>query len=180
VKTGLITNQSDSASAATQRSDSVPNSKDRVQAENSAKGDQAPAFMLRDIKGQTHTLAQHRNKVILLNFWATWCVPCLKEFPHLQRLYEQYRARGFEILAVSIDEARTRAAVGPTIYRYGYTFTVLIDEEDRVTGLFNPKRHSPYTILIDRHGNIRMRHQGYNPGDERSLETQIIALLNEK
>lgn len=143
------------------------------------KGVSAPSFSLRDLKGRTHSLSQYKNKVVLLNFWATWCEPCKKEFPHFQRFSNNYSKQGLKVLAVSIDEGRSAANVGPTIYRYGYRFTVLLDKEGRVVNLYNPKQHCPYSVLIDRRGQIRMQHQGYNPGDEQGLEKMIVRLLKE-
>lgn len=143
------------------------------------KGETAPDFTLQDLKGRTHSLSQYKGKVVLLNFWATWCEPCKKEFPHFERFLKTYKPKGLSVLAVSIDDARAKSEVGPTIYRYGYTFTVLLDSEKRVVGLYNPKHHSPYSVLIDRKGQIRKRHQGYQAGDENALEQEIKKLLKE-
>lgn len=144
------------------------------------QGGPAPAFSLPDLKGQSHSLSQYKGKVILLNFWATWCEPCKKEFPHFQRFHQQYGSKGLQILAVSVDDARAKGEVGPTIYRYGYQFDVLLDSEKRVVGLFNPKQHCPYSVVIDRKGDIRWRHQGYHPGDEKTMEQVILTFLKEK
>lgn len=143
------------------------------------KGQKAPSFTLQDLNGDSHSLSKFKGKVILINFWATWCAPCLKEFPHFQTLLKRYEKQGFVILAINTDVASAQASVGPTIYRYGYTFRVLLDPEGRVITLYNPKKSRPYSVLIDRQGNIRMSHQGYNPGDEQALEKHIISLLKE-
>lgn len=140
----------------------------------------APTFSLKDLGGRSHSLSNYKGKVVLVNFWATWCEPCKKEFPHFQNFLNKYRGKGFEILAVSIDEGRSVSSVGPTVRRFGYNFTVLLDTEGRVISRFNPKRHCPYSALVDRKGRIRMRHQGYNAGDEVALEKKIVALLKEK
>lgn len=142
-------------------------------------GETAPTFSLKDLGGRSHTLAQYKGKVVLVNFWATWCEPCKKEFPHFQGFLDKYRKKGFEILAISIDEGRSVSQVGPTVRRLGYNFTTLLDTEGRVVGQFNPKRHCPYSVLVDRKGMIRMRHEGYNPGDEAALEKLIVRLIKE-
>lgn len=142
-------------------------------------GETAPGFTLQDLRGQTHSLAQYKGKVVLLNFWATWCGPCKKEFPHFQRFLNSYKSKGFQILAVSVDDARQKSEVGPTIYRYGYNFTVLLDAEKRVVSLYNPKVHCPYSVLIGKKGQIRWRHQGYHPGDEVAMERKIVSLIKE-
>ncbi|TNE44243.1 MAG: redoxin domain-containing protein [Deltaproteobacteria bacterium] len=143
-------------------------------------GETAPSFSLKDLGGRSHSLSQYKGKVVLVNFWATWCEPCKKEFPHFQGFLDKYRKQGFEILAISIDEGRSVSAVGPTVRRLGYNFTTLLDTEGRVVGQFNPKRHCPYSALVDRKGRIRLRHEGYNPGDEVPLEKLIVRLLQEK
>ena len=96
------------------------------------KGVAASNFRLRDINDRSHNLKQYKGKVVLLNFWATWCAPCLKEFPHVQKLHERYKNQGLKVLAVSVDEGNSVSQVKPMIYRYGYNFSVLLDTEGRV------------------------------------------------
>ena len=77
-----------------------------------AKAQKAVDFTLKDLTGDSHKLSGFfPETVVLLNFWATWCVPCVKEFPHLQRLQEQYRDRGLQVLAVSVDRPASRANI---------------------------------------------------------------------
>lgn len=144
------------------------------------QGEAPPEFSLKDLEGQSHSLDRYRNKVVLVNFWATWCEPCKKEFPHFQSFLDKYQKQGFEVLAISTDEGRTVSAVGPTVRRLGYSFTVLLDLEGRVLRKFSPKGNCPYSVLLDRQGKIRMRHEGYNPGDETALEKKVQLLLREK
>lgn len=145
-----------------------------------ARAQQAPDFSLKDLEGASHRLADYRtDHVVLVNFWATWCVPCIKEMPHLQTLQDRYRAQGLEVLAVSTDGPDRQAAVSSLVGRYGFTMTVLLDARSEVIALFNPRLDLPYTVLVDRSGRIRYAHQGYSPGDERQLETEIKALLGE-
>jgi peroxiredoxin len=141
---------------------------------------QAVDFTLKDLFGHSQRLSVYYSKgIVLLNFWATWCVPCAKEFPHLQRLQDQYTDRGLQIFAVSIDGPERLAKVSNFIGRYGYTLTVLLDTESKVVSLYNPRLILPYSVLIDRSGRICYVHQGYSPGDERSLEQKIVAILAE-
>jgi peroxiredoxin len=144
----------------------------------SAAGAQAPDFTLRDYEGRQVSLAEHFGKrVVLLDFWATWCVPCEAEMPHLERLYQRYRDQGFVIYAVAMDGPETVASVGPLARRLGVTFPVLLDEETRVTAIYNPHRTAPLSVLIDRQGRIVKTHQGYVAGDEVTLEREIAALV---
>lgn len=144
-----------------------------------AKGQMAPAFELNDLDDNSHTLAQYKGKVVIVNFWATWCGPCKKEFPHLDRILKTHKEKGLVILAISTDEASSASQIGPMVSRYGYQFTVLHDKDGSVISLYNPKKHCPYTVVVDRKGQIRMSHQGYTPGDEKPLEKRVIDLLKE-
>lgn len=145
-----------------------------------ARAQQAPDFSLEDLAGASHRLADYRpDHVVLVNFWATWCVPCIKELPLLQTFQDRYRAQGLEVLAISTDSPDRQAAVSSLVGRYGFTLTVLLDVRSEVIALFNPRLDLPYTVLVDRSGRIRYAHQGYSPGDERRLEAEIEALLGE-
>jgi len=135
-------------------------------------------FALADTEGRTVRLSDHRGQVVLLNFWATWCVPCAAELPHLQRIYEQYKDRGFVVLAVSMDGPESVANVAPQARRHGLTFPVLLDEDTRAVGAYNPKRSAPFTVLIGRDGSIAGTREGYSAGDERAMEAEVQALLD--
>jgi peroxiredoxin len=138
----------------------------------------ATDFTLRDLEGKTVRLSDFLNKdVILLDFWATWCVSCGAELPHLESLYRSHRDKGFVVLGIDIDGPETVAQVGSFARRYDLTFPVLLDEETRVVGLYNPKRVAPMTILIDRRGRIARVRNGYNAGDERLIAQDVQNLL---
>jgi peroxiredoxin len=137
-------------------------------------------FTLRDLDGKTVRLSDYLGKdVILLDFWATWCVPCGAELPHLESLYRSNRGRGFVVLGIDMDGPETMAQVGPFARRYDLTFPVLLDEETRVVGLYNPKRVAPMTILIDRRGQVARVRSGYNAGDERLIAEDVKSLLGQ-
>ena len=141
-------------------------------------GAPAPDFTLRDLDGRNESLSDHLGKdVILLDFWATWCVPCGAEMPLLERLYQEHKAKGFVVLGIDMDGPETIATVGPFARRYGITFPVLLDEETRVVGVYNPKRTAPLGILIDRKGQIARVRNGYNSGDEKLVEADVVSLL---
>ena len=137
----------------------------------------APDFALRDLAGRTVRLSDQRGKVVLVNFWATWCVPCAAELPHLQRLYDKYRDRGFVVLAISMDGPESSAEVDPRARRYGLTFPVLLDEETRVVGVYNPKRTAPFSVFIDRAGHVVGTREGFHAGDEVAVESQVSSLV---
>ncbi len=97
--------------------------------------------------------------------------------PHLEQLYQAHKGQGFVVLGVSMDGPESVAQVGPFARRYGMTFPVLLDEETRVVGVYNPKRTAPLNVLIDRKGQIARIRNGYNAGDEKLVEADVAALL---
>lgn len=138
----------------------------------------ATDFTLTSIDGSQVSLSDHLGKeVILLNFWATWCTPCAAELPHLQALYEKHKADGFLILGIAMDGPESIANVAPLARRKGLKYPVLLDEETRVVGLYNPRRSAPFNVLIDRTGRVVSAAEGYNSGDEGSIEGAILKLL---
>jgi peroxiredoxin len=136
----------------------------------------APDFTLRTADGRNLRLHEQRGQVVLVNFWASWCGPCKQEMPHLGRLYEKYRAAGFVLLAVNIDDdARLGAA---TAARWGLKFPVLLDTEKAVSRAYD-LGSMPATVLIDRDGRVRYLHRGYREGVEDAYERQIRELVKE-
>ena len=118
-------------------------------------GDEAPNFMLEDLAGNPMTLVQLRGKVVLLNFWATWCGPCRVEMPAMEQLYRAFPRREFEILAVSTD-AQGVAVTRPFQKAMGFTFPILHDSDYRV-GLTYGARTIPVTFMVDRQGIVRQK-----------------------
>lgn len=137
----------------------------------------ASDFSLRDVNGQSYTLSQYKGKVVLLNFWATWCGPCQVEMPHLQEIYTALSAKGFVVLGISTDDAKLDAQVKPIVKSKGLTYPVLRDPQTTVVSTYNPAKTLPYNVLIDKSGNIVKTYSGYNSGDEKTLQADIEALL---
>ena len=139
----------------------------------------APAadFSLRDINGQTVSLAQYKGQVVVMSFWATWCGPCKEEMPHLEAMYRAHKDEGLTVLSISIDDARSASRVKPYIKKMGYSFPVLLDRESKVIGTYNPPKTVPYTVVINRGFEVEQKTAGYNPGDEEALETLVKTLL---
>jgi peroxiredoxin len=145
-----------------------------------ASGGSAPDFTLDDLDGNEVHLADRLGQdVILLNFWATWCEPCRIEMPHLDRIQQTYRDRGLRIYAISMDGPESVARVRSHVNRYDFSLAVLLDSESTVSQLYNPRRAAPLNVLIDREGNIAWSREGYNPGDEEDLESQIVCALGD-
>lgn len=142
-----------------------------------AIGEQAPDFSLKDIKGKTHRLSEQRGKVVLLDFWMTWCVACKLEFPHLKRLYDQYQEQGFVVWSITADQPSDLPKVRSMVRQFGMKYPVLLDSDSRVNSLYNPRCDYPYAVLIDREGKVAWTHRGFKPGDEVELEKQIKTAL---
>jgi len=136
----------------------------------------APDFTLRSMDGPNLRLAEQRGRVVMVNFWATWCGPCRQEMPHLNKLYDKYRDSGFVLLGVNIDD-NARAATDLAT-KLGLKFPVLLDTDKAVSRLYD-LGSMPATVLIDRDGKVRHLHRGYREGYEVTYEQQVRALLKE-
>ena len=134
----------------------------------------APDFTLRTMAGPNLRLQEQRGRVVLINFWATWCGPCQQEMPQLNKLYDKYHAAGFVLLGVNVDDDANHAA--EVANKLGLRFPVLFDSDKTVSKLYNLAT-MPSTVVIDRDGKIRYIHKGYLAGVEDSYEKQIRELL---
>ena len=137
----------------------------------------APGFSLQSSDGQQVSLGELKGKVVMVNFWATWCVPCRQEMPHLQALYERYNSLGFELLAVNVEKNNAEGARN-WLEETPVTFPVLFDPNNEVTKLYKVQT-MPSTVLVARDGTMRFIHHGYKPGYENEYQTQVRALLRE-
>lgn len=142
-------------------------------------GDAAEDFTLRDLDGQSVTLSDFEGKVVVMSFWATWCGPCKEEMPHLQKMYTAKKDEGLEVLSISTDDVRSSGQVKPYIKKNGYDFTVLLDKDSSVIATYHPAKTLPFTVVVDRKGEIAKVTQGYNPGDEVELEKFVDTLLSD-
>lgn len=136
----------------------------------------APDFTLRSVDGQNLRLGEQRGRVVMVNFWATWCGPCRVEMPHLNRLYEKYCSAGFVLFGVNVDEDTRNAAT--LAQKMGIKFPVLADADKRVSKQYDVSA-MPSTVLIDRDGRVRHVHRGYRDGFEEMYEKQIRELLKQ-
>ncbi len=116
------------------------------------KGRPAPNFSLSGLDGQTVSLTDYKGKVVLLNIWATWCPPCVEEMPSMEKLYQELRGDGFEILAVSIDESGAKD-VRPFMKKHKLSFPALTDAEGIIKGLYQTTG-VPESFVIDKDGTL--------------------------
>jgi len=145
---------------------------DQASSEEASEFQKAPPFKLLDLEGKETQLKDHAGKVILLDFWATWCPPCLDEIPHFIELYEQHQKQGFVILGVAVGESRDRVAA--FYEKMDMNYPVLLGDEailEAYPGIY----FLPTAFLIDRSGFIRERLIGYQA--KEPLEQKVLLLL---
>ena len=135
----------------------------------------APDFTLTTLSGTSLSLADLRGKVVLLNFWATWCGPCRKEMPAIEALYQRYKDRGLEVLAISLDKLST-AVVEAFVKEMGVTYRVALDPA-WATARTYAVRAVPATFLIDRAGNVVLRELGERDWMEEAKQRAVEGLL---
>jgi cytochrome c biogenesis protein CcmG/thiol:disulfide interchange protein DsbE len=126
-----------------------------------AIGSEVPAFRAETIDPpvRTRTPADYRGEVLLLNIWATWCVPCVQEMPTLEKLYEAYGDSGLAIVAVSIDDSGSADRIREFRKQHGLTFEILHDPAAAIMDLL-PRFIVPQTLVIDRRGRVRATRYG--------------------
>ena len=137
----------------------------------------APAFKVRDLNGRVIDLAQLRRQgPVLLDFWATWCKPCLEAIPELQDLHTRLGPRGLTVIGISVDGPRNHARVRPFVNRLGITYPIVIDDDERLRHLYQVVA-MPTAVLIGPDGSVASVRVGYRPGEGKAIEESILALL---
>jgi cytochrome c biogenesis protein CcmG/thiol:disulfide interchange protein DsbE len=136
----------------------------------------APDFTLSDASGNPVKLSDFQGKVVLLNFWATWCGPCKVEIPWFDEFQEQYSDRDFVVLGVSMDEDGWKS-VQPYVKEHKIGYRVAVGN-DEVAKLYGGVESLPTTMVIDRAGRIASTHEGLCP--RKDYEGDIKALLAER
>ncbi len=132
-----------------------------------------PQVNLKDMKNKTHSLNELvEGQVTLINFWATYCVPCRKEMKHLNRINKTYADQNVQVIGISIDDSRTVGRVKSMVKSQKLEYTVLLDTEQKLYKNFNTTA-MPFSILVDAQGKILWEHTGYLPGDEAQMEAEI-------
>ena len=133
----------------------------------------APNFSLKNAAGQVYELKKLKGKIVVVNFWATWCGPCRAEIPAFKDVYDQYKTRGVEILGVSLDEGGW-ADVKPFAAKYAINYPIVLGN-DKVARAYGNIQAIPTTFIIDRDGNIADRHVGLM--SKFTLESKLKELL---
>ncbi len=139
--------------------------------------DKAPDFKLPDLDNKPVQLKSLlKNGPVLIDFWATWCKPCVKYFPVLQGWHEKYGASGLTIIAINEDGPRSLAKVKPFTRSLKAGFTILIDENSEVMRLLRVQ-NLPTSFLIATDGSVVVRHTGYTEESTKATEAKIVELL---
>lgn len=142
-----------------------------------AVGSTAPAFAARTLEAtpRPRTLADYKGKVVLLNVWATWCAPCREEMPSMQALYRDFAPRGFEIVAVSIDQAGDEQKVRDFVQEFGLTFDVLHDPAGEIQRIY-ATTGVPENFVIGADGVVRKKAyaQDWNSPANRALIARLL------
>jgi thiol-disulfide isomerase/thioredoxin len=137
-----------------------------------SEGDRAPDWTLADIADQAHSLHDYHGKIVVLDFWATWCPPCLPVSPHMQALHEKYRDDGVLVIGIHYNDEGN-----PTAYikEHGYDFLNMVD------GFEVAQRYGvskiPTIMIVSAEGTVVHRQTGFGEGDQRKLEAVIERLL---
>ncbi len=137
-------------------------------------GDPAPQFVAATLDGDSLGLADFEGSPVLLNIWATWCAPCRKEMPEIEELFQEYKDRGFKVVAVSIDNRGATDQIVEFTQELGTSFTILHDAEQTITRDYQTIG-VPESFLIDANGVLKARWTGrFMP-----LDPEVKALVEE-
>ena len=140
----------------------------------------APALQGRDLEGKRFKLSKAlEDGPALITFWATWCRPCRKEMPELQKLRKKYEEHGVQVIAISGDSPVDQAKVKPYIKAQKFDFTVLLDTDGEIRRRFQVEVF-PTTFLVGADNRILYRGVGYRRGDEKVLESYLRTALELK
>jgi len=139
-------------------------------------GGPAPNFTLESRDGKPLSLAQYKGQVVMLNFWASWCVPCKQEMPLLDSIQKKYSKLGFTLIGVNVEP--DSQAANAVLQKIPVSFPIVYDTESKVSEAYQVSG-MPSTVIIDRKGQVRMLHKGYKPGDENEYLDSIRTLIRE-
>jgi thiol-disulfide isomerase/thioredoxin len=145
-----------------------------------ARDDKVPDFKLPDLDNNPVQLKKLLKKgPVVIDFWATWCKPCIKYFPVLQSWHEKYGPAGLTIVAINEDGPRSLAKVKPFVRSLNVTFTVLVDENNEVMRRLRVQ-NLPTSFLVAADGAVIARHSGFQGNAAQEMETKIAELLPKK
>ena len=139
------------------------------------EGKQAPDFSLQSLDGKAYKLSDLKGKIVLIDFWATWCGPCREELPIIEKLHREFKDKNLVVLGISNED---RDTIEKFLKNNPLTFPILLDEKGKVAKSYRVVA-IPRLLLIDKTGKIRKDILGYNPRNEEILRELIERLLKE-
>lgn len=137
-------------------------------------GQPAPEIQLKDLSGKPVTLSALKGKVVIVDFWASWCGPCRQSMPVLEKLSKTYKEKGLVVLGVNTDNDAKSAS--KFLAEVPVSFVVVNDADKRVARAYAPPT-MPSSYIIDKQGRVRQVHAGFKAGDAKQLEAEIQQLL---
>ena len=137
-------------------------------------------FKLKDIENKRKSYYELKGKKLtIIDFWATWCKPCVRSIPKLIELYEEFSDQGVQLIGINVDSPRNTQKVKPFAKSLGITYPVLLDINSEVMTELNVTL-LPTLLLVDENDEIILIHRGYRPGDEKFLAREIEKILKDK
>lgn len=131
------------------------------------------SFSLKDLDQQMRSFEEIKGeKLTLIDFWATWCKPCTKSIPELNKIYEAYKDKGVQLIGINGDGPRSVSKVAPVSKALGISYPVLLDLDQSLMTELNLSAY-PTLLLIDSSNKIVWRHEGYLPGDENTIKKEL-------
>jgi thiol-disulfide isomerase/thioredoxin len=139
-------------------------------------GQPAPELSVEKLSGKSVTISSYRGQVLLLDVWASWCIPCKQELPMLDEIAGRLRGKGVEVLAVSVDQERANVVKFLGV-RDRWSLTIAHDPKGEIAERLQPEK-MPTSYIIDRQGIIRYVNLGFVPGDARQIERRLSELAD--
>lgn len=138
----------------------------------------APAFQTKDLSGGEVSLADYQGQVVLLNVWATWCDPCVRELPELARMHELLKPKGFTVIGLNTDVRSKLSAVRTMVAQHELPFPIWLDFESKSQVAFKLRGY-PTSFLIDREGQVRWKREGEIIANDPELGAELEGLLSQ-
>jgi cytochrome c biogenesis protein CcmG, thiol:disulfide interchange protein DsbE len=139
------------------------------------KGETLPSFEVQTLSGEKLQSGSLKGKVIFINFWATWCAPCVAEFPSIIKLWKKYHSKGLEVVAITNDE-EPKTAVPPFVEKLKVPFKIYMDPGEKVSNQFGIKS-LPISIIADKKGKVQMVVNGDEDWMSPKIQAQIEKML---
>jgi cytochrome c biogenesis protein CcmG/thiol:disulfide interchange protein DsbE len=140
----------------------------------------APDGKLKTTEGEAVRVADFKGKVLIVDYWATWCGPCKASFPKIDALYKKHKDEGLEVVAINEnDEPKDMKAIAEFVKETGASFTIALDSDGKLASKYAVET-MPSTFVIDRSGVVRYVHAGYHDDEAEKLEKEVSKLLAEE